>query len=326
MDIRKLLPGVQKNILLKNYTAFKIGGPAKYFFAAKTKEDLIKAVITAKKLKLPFFILGGGSNLLVSDKGFQGLVIKTQNTKYQILNTKIFAEAGIVLGQLVNIAMKAGFTGLEWAAGIPGQVGGAVCGNAGAFGGSMNDIIKEVEVFDTKQQKIKILKNKDCKFNYRGSIFKKNKNLIILSTTLQLKKGNKEAIKNRIQKNLKKRKTLQPVNFPSAGSVFKNPSGFSAGELGEENKSSSSATEALAEVKKRTKFSSPFAAARLIEECGLKGKKIGRAKISEKHANFIVNLGGALAKDVVKLINFAKKKVKNKFKILLEEEIQHLGF
>ena len=249
MDIRKLLPGVQKNILLKNYTAFKIGGPAKYFFAAKTKEDLIKAVITAKKLKLPFFILGGGSNLLVSDKGFQGLVIKTQNTKYQILNTKIFAEAGIVLGQLVNIAMKAGFTGLEWAAGIPGQVGGAVCGNAGAFGGSMNDIIKEVEVFDTKQQKIKILKNKDCKFNYRGSIFKKNKNLIILSTTLQLKKGNKEAIKNRIQKNLKKRKTLQPVNFPSAGSVFKNPSGFSAGELGEENKSSSSAKRASAKLK-----------------------------------------------------------------------------
>jgi len=313
MKIEKKLPGVKKNILLKNYTTFLIGGPAKYFFQAKTKRDLILAVKIAKKFRLPFFVLGGGSNLLVSDKGFKGLVIKIQNSKFEILNgarrrregggrvsSKIFTEAGTLLGHLVNATTRVGLTGLEWAVGIPGTVGGAVRGNAGAFRKSMKDIIKTVEAFDTKTGKIKILKNKDCKFGYRDSIFKKNKNLIILSAVLQLKKGRhppatrKKKIKNKIKKNLKQRKETQPLNFPSAGSIFQNPPGFSAGEL--------------------------------IEKCGLKGKRIGNVKIFEKHANFIVNLGGGKGKDVMGLIKIIKNKVKNKFGIVLEEEVQFLGF
>jgi len=323
MKIEKELPGVKKNILLKNYTTFRIGGPAKYFFPAKTKRDLILAVKIAKKFRLPFFVLGGGSNLLVSDKGFKGLVIKILNSKFEILNgarrrredggrvsSKIFTEAGTLLGQLVNATTRVGLTGLEWAVGIPGTVGGAVRGNSGAFRKSMKNIIKTVEAFNTKTGKIKILKNKDCKFGYRDSIFKKNKNLIILSAMLQLKKGNQKKIKNKIQKNFEQRKKTQPLNFPSAGSVFKNPQGFSAGELGEEDKSSSSA----------------FAAARLIEECGLKGKMIGNVKIFEKHANFIVNLGGGKGKDAMGLIKIIKNRVKKKFEVVLEEEIQFLGF
>jgi len=323
MKIEKELPGVKKNILLKNYTTFRIGGPAKYFFPAKTKRDLILAVKIAKKFRLPFFVLGGGSNLLVSDKGFKGLVIKILNSKFEILNgarrrredggrvsSKIFTEAGTLLGQLVNATTRVGLTGLEWAVGIPGTVGGAVRGNSGAFRKSMKNIIKTVEAFNTKTGKIKILKNKDCKFGYRDSIFKKNKNLIILSAMLQLKKGNQKKIKNKIQKNFEQRKKTQPLNFPSAGSVFKNPQGFSAGELGEEDKSSSSA----------------FAAARLIEECGLKGKRIGNVKIFEKHANFIVNLGGGKGKDAMGLIKIIKNRVKKKFEVVLEEEIQFLGF
>ena len=313
MKIEKKLPGVKKNILLKNYTTFLIGGPAKYFFQAKTKRDLILAVKIAKKFRLPFFVLGGGSNLLVSDKGFKGLVIKIRNSKFEILNgarrrregggmvsSKIFTEAGTLLGHLVNATTRVGLTGLEWAVGIPGTVGGAVRGNAGAFRKSMKDIIKTVEAFDTKTGKIKILKNKDCKFGYRDSIFKKNKNLIILSAVLQLKKGRhppatrKKKIKNKIKKNLKQRKETQPLNFPSAGSIFQNPPGFSAGEL--------------------------------IEKCGLKGKRIGNVKIFEKHANFIVNLGGGKGKDVMGLIKIIKNKVKNKFGIVLEEEVQFLGF
>jgi len=313
MKIEKKLPGVKKNILLKNYTTFLIGGPAKYFFQAKTKRDLILAVKIAKKFRLPFFVLGGGSNLLVSDKGFKGLVIKILNSKFEILNgarrrregggrvsSKIFTEAGTLLGHLVNATTRVGLTGLEWAVGIPGTVGGAVRGNAGAFRKSMKDIIKTVEAFDTKTGKIKILKNKDCKFGYRDSIFKKNKNLIILSAVLQLKKGRhppatrKKKIKNKIKKNLKQRKETQPLNFPSAGSIFQNPPGFSAGEL--------------------------------IEKCGLKGKRIGNVKIFEKHANFIVNLGGGKGKDVMGLIKIIKNKVKNKFGIVLEEEVQFLGF
>ena len=296
MDIKKDLPGIQENILLKDYTTFKIGGKAKYFFVAKNKENIIKAVLAAKKFKLPFFILGGGSNVLVSDKGYKGLVIKLLTTNYKLLNTKIYAEASVLLSSLVSESIKNGLTGLEWAAGIPGTVGGAIYGNAGAFGKSMKDIVKEVEILKILDGRLQIVdfKNRECEFGYRDSIFKRNRNLIILSAVLQLKKGKKEDIKKKIKEYLNYRRKTQPLEFPSAGSVFKNPSGFSAGEL--------------------------------IGKCGLKGKKIGKAKISEKHTNFILNLGGAKAKDVKKLINLIKKKVKKIFGIILEEEIQYLGF
>jgi len=342
MGIQKLLPGIQRNISLKNYTTFRIGGPVKYFFVAKNKEDLIKAIKVAKKLnpspfpkgdrvKLPFFILGGGSNLLVSDKGFNGLVIKTQNTKYKIRNTKIMAEAGVMLGELVNILAKAGMSGLEWAVGIPGTTGGAIWGNAGAFNKSMKDVVKSVEALEVKNEKCKVknFKKRDCEFSYRDSIFKNNKNLIILSATLQMKRGDKKEIENKIKKNLEQRNKTQPLSFPSAGSVFKNPRGFSAGELGEEDKSSSPATELLrskSEGKEENEVFLAFAAARLIEECGLKGKKVGNVKISEIHSNFIVNLGRGTAKDVMRLIKIIKNKVKKKFGVVLEEEIQFLGF
>lgn len=306
------MSGVQKDILLKNHTTFRIGGRAKYFFAARNREDLILAVRAAKRLKLPFFILGAGSNLLVSDRGYNGLVIKTQNLKFktQIHNSKlkIFCEAGTPLAKLVKLSIEKGYSGLEWAAGIPGTVGGAICGNAGAFGKSMESIVKEIEAFDVKSGKVKVLKNKDCKFAYRDSIFRRNKNLIIISATVHLKRGNKGKIKNKTKEYLNYRKRNQPLNFPSAGSVFINAPGFSAGQLGEKDKSSSSA----------------FAAARLIEKCGLKGRRIGRVKISEKHANFIVNLGQGKAKDVKKLINLIKQMVKRKFGIVLKEEIRFL--
>ena len=298
MKIQNPKSKIQKNVSLKNYTTFRIGGPAKYFFVAKAKENLIGAIKMAKKMKLPFFVLGGGSNILVSDKGFNGLVIKLQITNYKLQTNskkqipKIYAEAGTPLALVVSEATKKNLTGLEWAAGIPGTVGGAIYGNAGAFGSSMANVIKKVEVLDVKDLKFKNYDLKDCEFGYRDSIFKKNKNLIILSATLQLKEGKKEEIEKKIQENLKSRKEKQPLNFPSAGSIFKNPKGFSAGEL--------------------------------IERCNLKGKRVGNVKISEKHANFIVNLGRGKAKEVMKLIKIIKNRVKKKFGVVLEEEIQFL--
>jgi len=258
---------IKRNVVLAKYTTFRIGGKAKYFFVAKNKDEIIKAVKWAKNKNLPFFILGGGSNLLVSDKGYRGLVIKY----------------GIPLSSYV-------LKNLDWAVGIPGTIQGAVYGNAGAFGKSMEDNVKSVEVFDIKTNKIKIFKNKDCRFSYRNSVFKKNKNLIIISAKIKFQKSNPDKIKQ----YLNYKKDTQPLNFPSAGSIFKNPKGFTAGEL--------------------------------VEKCGLKGKRIGDVKVSEKHANFIVNLGNGKAKDVIKLIKLIKTKVKNKFKINLEEEIQFLGF
>jgi len=376
-NLKKELPGIQKNISLAKQTTFHIGGRARYFFEAKSKKDLIKAVSAAKKFKLPFFILGNGSNTLVADEGYRGLVIKIKNLKLKIKNSTIKTDAGVSLSRLINISVEKGLTGLEWAIGIPGTVGGAIYGNAGAFGYSMADVVKSVEVleipdfqffhsdpvgilrdprgtifplgsrwdptgsqrdnfstriplgsygipegqFSNKFQipnskfQIKILKNRDCQFGYRDSIFKCNKNLIILSAELQLKKGKKNKIKEKMKEYLNYRKETQPLNFPSAGSVFKN------------QKSKIKNQKLLIEYPELKAFNrkSEISAGWLIEKCGLKGKRIGQAKISEKHANFIVNLGNAKAADVKKLINLAKRKVKNKFKIKLKEEIQYLG-
>ena len=232
---------------------------------------------------------------MVSGKRFNGVVVRIENSAFDILNSKITVDAGLPLAKLLNISAKNRLAGLEWGVGIPGTVGGAIYGNAGSFGKSMKDVVKEVEVLDIKNLDFKIYNLKNCKFSYRESAFKKKKNLIIVSAVLGLRKGKKKQIENKIKEYLEYKKQTQPLNFPSAGSIFKNPRGFS---------------------------SSILTTARMIEECGLKGKKAGDAKISEKHANFIINLGGATAKDVKKLINLAKKSVKKKFKVVLEEEVQ----
>lgn len=290
----------QKGILLKNYTTFKIGGPAEYFCIVKNKDDLIGAVSFAKKTKLPYFILGGGSNLLVSDKGFNGLVIKIENCELKIPACHqagkicaVTAGAGVSLAKLLSATANAGLSGLEWSAGIPGAtVGGAVRGNAGAFETEMKDLVRKVEAFDVKNHKIKIFSNKDCRFGYRGSIFKKNPDLIIFSVELELKKSNKKKVREKIKEIFGYRTAKHP-KFPSAGSIFKNLENIRARDL--------------------------------IGRAGLKGKRIGGAQISEQHANFIVNTDGAKAKDVLALIDLAKKEVKNKFGINLEEEVHYLS-
>lgn len=281
----------QENIPLKKYTTFKIGGPARYFFVAKNKSGLADAIRTAKKANLPFFVLGGGSNLLISDKGFNGLVIKIENCKLKIVNCKVMVDAGTTLSFLVNQAAKRGLTGLEWAAGIPGTVGGATFGNAGAFSKSMKDVISSVEIFDAKKNIIRKLKNKECRFSYRQSIFKKNRNFIILSCELKLKKRDKSDIKKEMRGYLDYRDIFHPKT-PSAGSIFTNPKGYAAREL--------------------------------IDICGLKGEKIGGVQISQLHSNFIVNLGRGTSQNVLTLINLVKKTVAKKFKVRLKEEIIYL--
>lgn len=313
MDIKKELPGVKENTLLREYTTFKIGGRARYFFMAREKEELKRALKVAKKYKLPIFILGAGSNVLISDQGLRGLVIKIQNKKYKINGQRIFAEAGLPLSVLVKESTKRGLSGVEWAAGIPGTVGGAARGNAGAFGQSMKDIIEAVEFFDINNFKRLKIKNKKCKFNYRESIFKEKNNFIILSVSLKLKKSSKKIVEEKIRGFLAYRQNRHPRQ-PSAGSIFK---GVGIKELRK------NFFKKFPEVKKALKEKG-IPAAFLIVQCKLEGKKIGKVQISEKHPNFIINLGGARAGDVKKLINLIKKKVKNKFGVLLKEEIQYL--
>jgi UDP-N-acetylmuramate dehydrogenase len=285
------LDDFQKDVSLKDQINFKLGGRAKYFFVAKKKEEIIEAVRLAKQENIPFYILGGGANLLVADEGYEGLVLKISNSEFQISDSIITADAGMLLGDIVELAAKNSLSGIEWAAGIPGEIGGAVYGNAQAFGGNIAQAIKEVEAFDANDLKIKVFNQEECDYSEKTSIFKKNKNLIILSTTLNLQKGKEEEIRKEMEEHFNLRREKHPLSYPSAGSMFVNnplnpPSSY------------------------------------LIEQAGLKGLRVGDAQVSEKHAGFIINLGNATCKDVLELVSQIQAKIKEKFRIDLEQEVQ----
>src|SRR3989338_10579376 len=215
-------PGVQKNILMARHMTFKIGGPAEYFLSATKEKEIINAIDVAKKLKVPIFVMGGGSNLLVLDKGVKGLVIKNQVTTPIVLKSSnvIEAPAGIVLGDLVDFSIKNSLQGLEWAGGLPGTFGGAIRGNAGAFGGEMKDSVSMVQAFDSRFT-LRNFTNAQCKFSYRNSIFKE-KGWTIVSATVALKKGSKKELRAVVDSRINYRKEKHPLEYPSAGSVFKN--------------------------------------------------------------------------------------------------------
>lgn len=287
---------IKQNEPLSKHTTFAIGGPAKYFAVAKTKEEVLEAIDFAENKKTPFFLLGGGSNLLASDNGYEGLIIKIQIGGVRIDEEKITAGAGILLSQLVNESAKHGLSGMEWAVGIPGTIGGAVNGNAGAYGRAISESAGEIIVLaeDGGQWKEKKYSNKECHFEYRKSKFKHLANKeIILEVSLNLQKGDTEKIREEIKKTVLQRKGKIPPQ-PSAGCVFKN-------------------------IKKDGQLVA--AVGKLVEECGLKGVKSGGAEIPHLHGNYVVNAGSAKAEDVIRLINLCKQKIKDRFNLELEEEI-----
>jgi len=332
---------IKENILLSKYTTLKIGGAARFFCEAKDEKEIREALKFAQEKKMPVFVLGGGSNILVSDRGFDGLVIKINNSEWRFdlhfgdrIST-IECGAGCNLGTIVNESVKAGFSGLEWAAGIPGTVGGAIRGNAGAFGGEIAEAVESAKVIEIpnfskarlfpsakqvggipqSQAFIKNYESGDCKFSYRDSVFKQNPNLIIVSAVLRLKKGKKEESEKRVKEIIKQRKEVQPFDFPSSGSFFKNPICKNK-ELIEEYKKDTGE-----EAKDKV-----IPAGYIIDVLGLRGKKIGGAMVSQHHGNFLVNAGGATAEDMVVLISLIKHRVRNKFGIQLQEEVQMVGF
>jgi len=309
------IKNIKENVCLADYTTFRIGGRARYFFEVKEKKDLINILKWAKNKNIPFFVLGGGSNLLVKDEGFDGLVIKIQNSKFNIKNSKIIADAGVPLAKLVVESVNNNLRGLEWAVGIPGTLGGAIFGNTGAYGHSISENIIKVKVLNL-EGKILNFKNKECFFSYRESVFKKRRDLIIMEAELKLRKDKDNLVKEQVKEILRERKNKIP-NLPSAGSVFKNY------VLKENDSEKDFLIKKFPELKLRIK-GNKLPVSYLIEQCGLKGKIIGQAQISLKHSNFIVNLGKAKASDVLKLIEVCKKKVKEKFKIDIEEEIIYL--
>lgn len=278
---------------MKNHTTFRIGGAAKILLLPDTDAEIISVMRLCKEENVACFIMGNGSNLLVSDRGFDGVIIKLFKnfSRVDIEDNIITAEAGAGLSGLSAEAMKHVLAGLIFASGIPGTVGGAVYMNAGAYGGEMKDIVFETEYID-KDLNIRTVKGDDHGFSYRNSIFQRNSG-VILRTRMKLFKGDKESIAADMEKLARQRREKQPLNLPSAGSAFKRPE--------------------------------KDYAAKLIDDAGLRGFSIGGAQVSEKHAGFIVNKGGASAEDVLMLLEFVKSAVHRSFGVVLQEEIRFIG-
>ncbi len=281
---------------MKKHTSFKIGGEAEVFIKAKSELELKSLLEFVNKNKIPSYIVGNGSNLLVQDEGIEGIVIKIDIQKLEIQkkeNGDIFVKvgAGNKLGKLAFELANDNVSGLEELAGIPGSIGGAIRMNAGAHGKEMKDIVQEARIID-REGKSRVLKNEELKFEYRNSIFSK-KDYIVTEVTLKLQEGKREEILKKIKEYADIRREKQPLEYPSAGSTFKR--------------------------------GDTYITAKLIDECGLKGYKIGGAEVSKKHAGFIVNKGNATENDILKLVEHVKKEVFRKFGEDIELEIEILG-
>ena len=271
---------------MKKHTTFRAGGNADYLVTPTSKEEIIELL----KIDIPKTVIGNGSNLLVKDGGIRGLVIQlSKNDRYTINENVIEAGSGIFVAKLSQLALKEGLTGLEFACGIPGTLGGAIYMNAGAYGGEMSNVVVETE-FLKENGEIETIT--DHQFAYRKSIFQ-NMNGIILSSRLKLEKGNVDEIKSKMDEYKTARNTKQPINFPSAGSTFKRPEGYFAGKL--------------------------------IEDAGLKGYRIGGAEVSTLHAGFVINADNATSKDILELISCIQKTVNEKFGVNLETEVKIIG-
>lgn len=279
---------------MRKHTNFKIGGNADVFVIAKSIEEIKCVIKFSKENNIPLTILGNGSNVLVSDKGIRGIVLQVGTKEIKIekqKNALIEVDAGAMLGALAQILLKQSISGFEFAAGIPGSIGGAIRMNAGAYGGEMKDIVKNVTVLNEKGE-ISVLTNEECEFSYRHSRFTNSKEIII-KATLELPFGNENEIKAKMDEYAQSRKEKQPLNLPSAGSTFKR--------------------------------GADFITAKLIDECGLKGYTSGNAQVSTLHAGFVVNLGNATAQDVLSVVNHVKQVVLEKTGKQIELEIELLG-
>lgn len=307
---------IQENVELKPHTVFKIGGRARYFCEARTLDDLREVIRFAHEKNTPFFLLGAGSNLLISDRGFNGLAVKMMLANLSIYGTRVEADAGVSMARATAEIIRAGLAGFEWAIGIPGTVGGSVRGNAGCYGKEMKDALHSVHVFDAEKEEFRVLSKRECNFGYRDSIFKRKPKWIIISAILHLEPGDKTHSQALVQNYSLKRLQTQDIGAQCAGCMFKNVLWGAVDK--------SALTKKFSELRK---FSSEsvIPAAFLIDQLGLKGMKIRGAAISTRHANYFVNVDNSTAEDVMALVSLAKDRVRRTYGISLEEEVQFIS-
>ena len=285
---------VKYNEKMSKYTTMRVGGPCDCIVFPDEISKIKEVIDFGKNENITFFVIGNGSNLLVKDEGIHGVVIKLGHRfgKIELDGEYILAYAGATMPTLSQLAKKNSLKGLEFACGIPGTIGGGVKMNAGAYGSQISDILYEVTYMDEKEE-IKTIKNKDCSFGYRKSIFTINPNYVILSAKFKLERGNIDEIENKMKENSLARKAKQPLEYPNFGSVFKRPEGYFVGKL--------------------------------VDDAGLRGYKIGGAQVSTKHTGFIVNVDNATCKDVLDLIGYVQTTVYNKFNVKLTPEVIIIG-
>ncbi|KMZ53946.1 UDP-N-acetylmuramate dehydrogenase [Dorea sp. D27] len=278
---------------MKNHTTFRVGGKADYYAIPETKEEIRDTVRVCREWSVPFYIIGNGSNLLVSDKGYRGVMIQICRGMNEITieGRTLTAQAGALLSSIAGRALEAGLTGFEFAAGIPGTLGGACVMNAGAYGGEMKDVLRYVTVL-TKDGEFLTLGKDELELGYRTSIIARE-GYIALEAVIDLKEGCTDEIKARMDELKERRVSKQPLEYPSAGSTFKRPEGYFAGKL--------------------------------IEEAGLRGYSVGGAQVSEKHCGFVINKGGATASDIMALITEVADRVERQSGVRMEPEVKRLG-
>ena len=305
-----------KQVDLKDFSNFRIGGPARDFVRADSMEELVDSVKTARQIGLPVFVLGGGTNILWSDDGFEGLVLQPALDFAQVDGNYVTAGAGISMSKLVSVAISCGLAGLEWAGGLPGTLGGAVVVNAGCFGGEMKESIQEVISLNMDTLELVRRKADECGFDYRDSIFKiVDPPEIIVQATVKLSPGNKMFLNKSVEDKIRYREKKQPLEYPNIGSIFKNVrvDGLPS-EVVDEHRN----------VVKDDPFP-VIPAAHLISKAKLKGLTVGGAVVSPKHPNFIVNMRDAKSRDVKELIELIKERVNDRFGMVLEEEVVIMG-
>ena len=317
-EFKKQFQQIVENESMTKHTNLRVGGPARLFLTADAPSVLLEAVTLARKTKTPWYVFGGGSNLLVSDQGFDGLMIQVAFREVKLRQQSVTVEAGAILSAVARQTAEAGLAGLEWAVGVPGTVGGAIYGNAGCYGSEIKDSLVTVDCLRIKDGKPCVYPVAECQMGYRDSLFKHEPH-IISRATFKLTPGEPEALMKRLEEIMRMRKEKQPLELGSAGCMFKN---FVFKDESELERLKQDVKDIPADMLAKKSLSAGW----LIQQAGLLGEKIGEAQISEKHGNFIVNLGNARAQDVLMLMSKAKMKVRDDYNIMLEDEVQLVGF